>query len=331
MSKQVNKTAVGIFMVSAIALLVAAVLVLGSGKFFQNRPKYIMFFEGSVQGLSVGSPVVFRGVKVGEVTDIKLAFNVKDLSIRIPVFIELGEGKVEMIGGDMSIAHAHKEFAGGLIKKGIRAQLAMQSIVTGQLMVSLDFHPEKKAVFVGMDKRYTEIPTIPTPLQDLAKKFEKVPIEDILNKVQDAMTGVTKIINSPEVATILKSVSQGVGEARSLVRNMDRQVGPAGERLMETAEQIRKLATRMDNAIEPLAASITKASDEATAALKQSNTVLANAEGVMNGESIMGYRIVKALEAFEEAARSMQVLADTIERRPEAVIFGKKISKEAAK
>ena len=81
MSKPVNKKVIGIFVVVAIALVVAAVLILGSGKFFKTYPKYVMYFEGSVKGLSVGSPVNFRGVKVGNVTEIKMLFNPKDLSV----------------------------------------------------------------------------------------------------------------------------------------------------------------------------------------------------------------------------------------------------------
>ena len=92
MSKPVNKTVIGIFVVVAIALVVAAILILGSGKFFKHNPTFVMYFQGSVKGLSVGSPVVFRGVKVGTVTDIKMLFNPKDLSVMIPVYVELEEG-----------------------------------------------------------------------------------------------------------------------------------------------------------------------------------------------------------------------------------------------
>lgn len=329
MSTKVNKTVIGIFMVSAVALLVAGVVILGSGKFFRERPTYVMFFDGSVQGLSVGSPVVFRGVKVGEVTDIKLAFNPKDMSVRIPVIVELGEGKVETVGygtGTMvapSVRLKPKEFAQKMIDKGLRAQLAMQSFVTGQLMITLDFYPNKPATLVGAEKKYPEIPTIPTPLQELTRKLEKLPIEDILNKVQDAMTGISRIVNSPETVAMLRSVSAGVDETRALVRNVDKQVGPAGQNIKEAAQEFKKLAARLENDMGPLMASITKTSDEAGVALGRS-------QAIMSGESPMGYRLMKALEEFEGAARSVRALADTLDQHPEVLLYGKK-NKEAAK
>ena len=326
MSTKVNKTVIGMFMVSAVALLVAAVLILGSGKFFKDRPKYVLFFEGSVQGLSVGSPVVFRGVRIGEVTDISLSFNPKDLSVRIPVIVELGEGKLETVGagpGEPQQARP-RDVGDKLVAKGLRAQLAMQSIVTGQLMIALDFYPGKPAILVGTDKKHREIPTIPTTLQELAKRLEKIPIEDIMNKVQEAMVGITKIVNSPEIAGIMKSVNEGVGEARALVRNVDKQVGPAAANLTEVAVEFRKLATRIEGNIEPLITSLTKTSDEAGLALTRTKGVLANAEGMMGGESAMGYRLIKALEQFEEAAKSVRGLADMLEQHPETLIYGKK-------
>ena len=218
-----------------------------------------------------------------------------------------------------------------MIEKGLRAQLAMQSFVTGQLMVTLDFYPDKPAVFVGAEKRYPEIPTIPTTLQELGNRLEKIPIEDIMKKVDSAMTGITKIVNSPEVAGILKSVNQGVGEARSLIRNVDKQVEPAVSDLSAAAAEFKKLATRLDSDIGPLITSLTKTSEDAGAALKRTQGVLANAEGIMGGDSSMGYRLMKALEEIEGAARSVRALADALDQHPEMLLYGKKSNKEAAK
>ena len=75
MSKPANKTMIGLFVVGAIVLIVVAIGVLGSGKFFKRQFNYFMVFEGSVKGLNVGSPVVFRGVKVGVVSVIRMHFN----------------------------------------------------------------------------------------------------------------------------------------------------------------------------------------------------------------------------------------------------------------
>ena len=98
MSKQANKTVIGIFVVGAIALAIAAVLILGSGKFFKQTFRAVCYFEGSVGGLNIGAPVVFRGVKIGSVTDVILRFDSTKLIFTIPVYIEIEPDKIAVIG-----------------------------------------------------------------------------------------------------------------------------------------------------------------------------------------------------------------------------------------
>ncbi len=88
MSRHASSTVIGAFVVGALALAVATLLVLGGNRFFAKTDKYVMFFEGSAKGLSVGAPVDLKGVRVGSVADIKLIFDPKDLFFRIMVVIE---------------------------------------------------------------------------------------------------------------------------------------------------------------------------------------------------------------------------------------------------
>ena len=144
MSKQANKTVIGIFVVVAIALVVAAVLILGSGKFFKQTLKAVCYFEGSVGGLNIGAPVVFRGVRIGSVTDVILRFDTKKLVFVIPVYIEIEPDKFSVIGvRPKQLGENLKTF----IDRGLRASLETQSIVTGQMQVGLDFKPDKPAKF----------------------------------------------------------------------------------------------------------------------------------------------------------------------------------------
>src|SRR4030067_1266217 len=102
MGKEANKTLIGVFVVGAIALIVAAVLIFGGGKFFRKTYKVVMFFEGSIKGLNIGSPLMFHGVKIGSVTDINLILNAKDLSLQTPVIVELDPQRWTLVGGEKS-------------------------------------------------------------------------------------------------------------------------------------------------------------------------------------------------------------------------------------
>ena len=328
MSKPANKTVIGIFVVVALALVVAAVLVLGSGKFFTNNPKVVMYFKGSVKGLAVGSPVAFRGVKVGTVTAIKMLFDPKDLSVVIPVYAELERGSLEAVPGQKMEVYRKKqadmEFLKALINRGLRAQLEMQSIVTGQLQVSLDFYPDKPAVLVKADPQILEVPTIPTTLQQVAERLEKIPIEEIFTKLDSTMTAVDNIVNSPKFTEMLLSMKGAVADMRVLVQDVDAQVGPLGDKMLALATDVEKLAEDLQKQVEPVSESLVKTSDEARTTLKKAQVTMGTINDMAGEDSIVSYRLGKTLEEISSAARSLRLLADTLNHQPESVIFGKK-------
>ena len=170
MSKQANTTAIGAFVVGAIVLVLAGIITFGGGKFFKETKRFVLFFEGSMQGLNKGAPVALRGVRVGSVIEIKVLMDSRDVSPYIPVFIEIEPDRLtEMRGVHLDkFAEEHKGLSllDFLVEKGLRAQLDIQSFVTGQLFVNMDFFPNKPARFVNIDTGYTEIPTVPSSLRD---------------------------------------------------------------------------------------------------------------------------------------------------------------------
>jgi len=189
MSKKANKTAIGVFVVGSAALLVIAVLVFGSGALFRQSDKYILFFNGSVKGLSVGAPVIFRGVKIGTVRDISLIYDRKIQDVLIPVIIDVELSRVK--GAPEKIGYPEYDL---LIKQGLRARLEIQSFITGQLMISFDFYPDKPAKLCGIIKQYPELPTLPIS-PDIFDLMQELPIKEITDNLEDTVAGINKIVN----------------------------------------------------------------------------------------------------------------------------------------
>jgi len=342
MSKPANKTVIGIFVVGAIALAVIAIVVLGSGKLFKKTTPAVCYFEGSVGGLNVGAPVVFRGVKIGTVTEVAFRFDPKGVSVTIPVFIEL-EQRRERVTKKETIETYKK-----LIDRGLKAQLEMQSIVTGQLQIALDFYPDKPAKYVKADPEYFEIPTIQSPLQELTKKIEKIPIDEIFQKVLSAVEGIEKVVNSPEITEAIRSLNLALEDVRKLVRNVDGQVGPLASNLNETVQDIRGLVQNanvrvtglassldetvkdvrgvvrnVDNRIGPLTASLEGTLKSLEATLIVAQKAMDDITGTVGEDSPMFYQMNRTFEEVQALARSIRVLTDYLERHPESLLRGK--------
>ena len=138
MAKQSFKTAVGAFVIGGLALLVAGIILLGGGRMFSDDIEYVLYFDGSVSGLNIGAPVVFRGVPMGQVTRISLEANPRDASVTIPVYIRLDENSIVRAGvtGELT-DNFRQEILRRLIQRGLRARLQLQSLITGQYRVKL--------------------------------------------------------------------------------------------------------------------------------------------------------------------------------------------------
>ena len=352
MAKQANKTMIGLFVVGAIVLLVAAIVLLGSGRYFKETHRYVAFFEGSVKGLSVGAPVMFRGVRIGKVEDFSVYYKGADNAFQIPVLITLYPEKVIGIGFEQTKEEEEKVWQ-EMLDTGLRAELQMQSIVTGQLSIQLDFHPDAPLKLHGLEDfnlppDIKEIPTIQSGLQKLAKKIEQIPLEQIVDDLRSSLKGINKMINSPETAKTLHYFKQTMKDARNLLRHIDekvdplfaqvdqtlqdaqvllrdvnKQVDPLAASLTQTADDARKLVNNVNKRIEPIQTDWTTTTKELRAALNAAEGALESVDGMMDENSEFRFQIDVFLREITLMARSLRSFADYLERNPDALIRGK--------
>jgi paraquat-inducible protein B len=329
-SKPANKTLIGAFIVGAVALVVAGLLVFGSGKFFAPMKKFVIVFEGSVKGLNVGSPVIFRGVKIGEVTEIRLLFNPKDLTAAIPVYVEIDPGTLavpEEFEPLMKEADKKYVFIQPLIQKGLKAQLQMQSFVTGQLVINLDFFPDKPVKLVGLEKKYPEVPTVPAPMEELTKTLQDLKLDELFKKITLAVEGIERFVNSPELQGSVSSVNQTVKDIGSLAKNVDVQVGPLVSDMRSTADAARAALEKIETAFsmqDGVPAQVNETLKVARDALKQAEQTLLSVRGITEQNANIGSDLSRALRDLSGSARAIRDLAEYLERHPEALLRGKK-------
>ena len=231
MSQKASPTAIGAFVVGAVALVVVGLLVFGGGRFFTDRTRWVAYFDESVTGLTVGSPVTFRGVRVGQVVGIRAQIDSDDLTVRIPVILEIQSSRFEDVGGGRP---GTSDMRRRLVEKGLRGQLQMTSFVTGQLEIQLDFHPDLASELEMSEVGYAQLPTIPSQMAQLARSIERLSLDQLVTNVQEAVASLTALLQSGELKGTLVEMNGAMKEARLLAANLNRRVGPIADGLEDT-------------------------------------------------------------------------------------------------
>jgi len=329
MGKNSNPKLIGGFVVGAIALVVVGVLALGGGNFLQAKSKAVLFFVGSsLGGLSVGSPVTFRGIKVGAVTDIKIKYDVAQQELWIPVYIEIEREK-------FSISHGERDENNilTLVKRGLRAQLEVQSLVTGQVNVNFDFHPDEPVRLVGTEQGVMELPTIPSEMSELKasvaellNKINKLPLDkvvDQINTVLQTADGSLKDVGA-QVKPLAESFRTTSDQANRLLVDVDTQVKPLSESFKTASDQANRLLTNVEMDLPHLVASAQQTMKSATIALNQADQTLRTAQSVISSSSPLYLQVNASLSEIKNAASSIRILSQYLERNPNALLMGKK-------
>lgn len=349
MNNQVNPALIGAFIVGALLLVVAGVLLFGSGRLFKDTAACVMYFDGDVQGLNVGAAVKFRGVKLGDVTAISTRIDRKTLEVRIPVYVELIEPHKHLYG--RSLEGEPEDPIKALVDRGLRAQLQVESLVTGQLFVQLDFYadtPPPTTPLIDPASGLHEIPTVPTILQkaqttlrQVLEKLDKLRVEEMLAALQGALVGADQLLNSPELKRVPAELTATLGDIRRLVAETERRITPmlvnadhAITNINEVARELRPLAANANQTVSSLHAFVDREGTQlvtevgrtaraAETALAQTRETMASLEALTLPTSATGHQLREALAELTAAARAVRGLADALEEQPNSVIFGK--------
>ncbi|MGP8106292.1 MAG: MlaD family protein [Desulfobaccales bacterium] len=307
MAKQASKMMIGVFLIIALFLLIASLVVFGSGKFFTKTQKFVLYFNEPVKGLDVGSPVLFQGVAVGSVISIDIIADPIKRQANIPVIIQIELDRFKFRKPSETL-NPQKDMP-LLIEKGFRGVLTMQSLITGKLLIELDYYPSTPLILKNIDKEYIEIPTIPSTTSKLAQALDKLDLEAIQTKLESALDGIAKLVNNPDLAASIGHLKETLRDARKLVNRVDRQVDPLAQDTKKTVKDFGKLARDLDARVGELAPSLEK--------------TLSAMRGVISDDAPLIAELENTLQAISAASRSFRQMADYLEQHPEALIRGK--------
>ncbi|MGD8498980.1 MAG: hypothetical protein PVG82_08730, partial [Chromatiales bacterium] len=215
-----------------------------------------------------------------------------------------------------------------LIEAGLRGQLTLQSVVTGRLAVQLEYFPDRPAVFrgSGMSANIEEIPTIATPLQAIQETLAEVDFKAMTDKITSAVDAAERLLNSPELASSIKSLDKTLKSADTLAQQLTKESVTVSHNLETTLQQGDKTLVAAEQMFDQGALTLR----DARAAIERMEGTLANADQALNNvtlvlgdDSAVLFQLTEALEEMRAAAQAMRELADSVERRPESLLRGR--------
>lgn len=354
MKRKANPTRIGLFMLGALAVLVAAVALVTGGGLFVSRERALAYFDGSVYGLQIGAPVVFRGVRLGSVVGIGVVYQGQPGQYAIPVELDIERDRIESVhGGNGAIAVTD------LIRQGLTARLSTQSLLTGLLYVDLDLGADDGRAAVAAaaapaaasappdGRGLPVIPTVATPVQALQKKLRNLDLEQLLADIAAVAAGARQLVAHPRLQHTLDELAQASSELRRLLARVDHRVGPLAEALQGTLDETRRAAAalgtetaragqavdrvgqaadrvgatmgrvdRLADAAQPTLDSVQRAADDLARTAQALRQASADEGGTLP-------QVERAAQEMARAARAVRDLADLLERQPEALIRGR--------
>lgn len=316
--KKTNPKLIGVFVLGGVVLVVSALVLFSSQDLFTPKRKFVAYFHQSVNGLNVGAPVRFRGIPVGEVLAIDGVYDPQTGNMIPRLLLEF---RPETLA-NASVEEGEYTLFPLLLKAGLRASLKTASLLTGQLYVSMDFHPEIPARTLGRgNDKFPEMPTIDSGFDEAIARLTDLPIEEVLSRAGAALLAAQSVLEDPNIgnsleslAALLKDADETVIDLRNFVHS---DVGA-------TLEEANKTLTSTRESVSSLSARITEKSlPQIDVAMHQMTELLLLAHQRLGRDDPLNHELLDALREVGAAARSMRALADYLEEHPEALLKGK--------
>jgi len=322
MKNKVNPVAIGMFVLGASVLAVAAVMIFGAAKFFANTELCISHFSESVNGLDVGAPLKFKGVKIGKVEHIRIGSkseDMKDSTVVVIYSIDIDMLKRKI--GDNNLRY--DEWLRKQIAEGMRAKLNYQSIVTGMLYIEFDYLAKPGDPYKQMygGTKFMEVPSEKTGLAEIAKALQKT-IEDVSkidfqglgNNANTLLTKMNSKLDDLDVKTLNSSAVATLNGINELVRDPT---------LKNALTNFDALILESTSFLRQTQGQIQDVSSSAKKTLSNLDSVLKNVDSIVMPQSPLRFELAMLLRSMNHSMSSISNLTEYLQRNPSSIITGK--------
>lgn len=329
MNNKVNPTLIGSFIIGALCLLIASIFVFSSETWFSKNHQFIVVFTESINGLNVGAPIKLYGVQIGHVTEINVERDTKRNMTLIPVVFEVDEKKIGNYV-DTQQKNWDQIEVDKLIDSGLRMQLQLGSLLTGQLFIEALFLPGTEVTLYGHKTTLKEIPSIPSKSDEIQKALRNVlegtktvDLAELFSDLQKTIANIEQITGSTQTQSTLTAVNSSMLDLQHILQTLDNDLGPLSKDLNRTVNHADKLLLTLDNNAEPLLKDSRQIMATGKNTLQAISSTLDDVKSLTNNNSPINQGLQAALQQLTRAASATRNMMDYLERHPDALLFGK--------
>jgi paraquat-inducible protein B len=327
---KISPAVVGVFVLGALALILGALLYFGGVNFFSKPQRFVVFFDESIHGLDLGSPVKLRGVRVGHVVDLNVRYDTTTNRSVVAVVCEFSR--------DMIIDEHHQPVdvtdrarLRTMIDHGLRAQLGVIGLATGLLFVELDFydpHQYPAGAFAEDDHRVV-MPAVPSAiseyqasLTEILSDLRRVDFAGLSQKLGSVLTTANDKLQGLDTAGLSARWSRTAEAIETMAK--DPEIKKSFANLNAAGDDLRALVSHLDRKVDPTAEQMTQTLKEAREAIAAFNAAAVTIQRFVGSQNGLSEDAMRSLQEIRDAAAAVQRLADFLERNPNAVITGRK-------
>jgi paraquat-inducible protein B len=330
MKTKVSPAIVGAFVIGAFALGIIALLTFGGVSFFAKPQRFVVYFEESIQGLDLGSPVKLSGVRVGRVVDLNIRYDEKTNRSAVAVVCELTKNKLADEKG-IEIDVTRRAELQKLVDRGLRAQLGFLGLATGLLFVELDFMDPAQypAETRPAEAKFVLVPAVRSALAefqlratDLMAKVSKIDFEGISTELKKLMAETRTRLDGVDLKGAVEQWKKTGAQIETLAASPD--FKRTFDNLNGAVTDLRATLKKLDSEVSPVGKQLTDAITEAKKGVQSFNEAAVAARAFIATHAGLGEELTDTLNHLNDAADSVKQLADFLERNPNALITGRK-------
>jgi paraquat-inducible protein B len=317
-----RQTAVGAFVLGGIVLALGATVFFGKFNIFNPATKAAVVFHDSIAGLSVGSSVTFRGVPIGAVETIAIQFDPRTSTALIPVTVQIepGQAKVGQPTGSEPINLAD------LIRRGLRAELNVQSFVTGQLQIDLDFDPESAPVLHADITKLPEIPTRQSTIQKAKEQLSQLPLRELADNTNATLVSLRELSKKLDqhLPPLIESLRVTSDQSGQMVVTAEQAIKALQSRLDTTLADISRLAATADGQLNQRGAELRALLTTSNQTMVQARDLIGDLRSVTSSRATERANVESTLRDLAAAAASLRGFANDVEHNPQLLLTGRR-------